>query len=120
MQRLAMLLAGLLMSSSALAAELIIDLKTDYATTDFRFVRVELLDRDDERRSWTTLHSVSATGPYLTGVRIAELDNVDTRHNYFLVVQLLDGLMRPVHGRVFLYRTSDASIQGQIILVVRP
>lgn len=120
MQRLALLLTGLLISSSVPAAELIIDLKTDYATTEFRFVRVELLDRDDERVSWTTLYSVSAPGPYLTGVRIAELDNVDTGHNYHLVVQLLDGLMRPVNGRVFDQTTTNASIQGQIILVARP
>ena len=120
MQRLALFLTGLLITSSMPAAELIIDLRTDYPTTEFRFVRVEVLDRDDDRRSWTTLHSVSAGAPYLTGVRIAELNNVEKRHNYFLVVQLLDGFMRPVHGRVFLHRMGDADIQGQMILVVKP
>jgi len=119
MQKLAFLLAGLLFAGSASAIELFIDLRTDYTTADFRFVRVELLDRADERRSWITMHSAGGGRDYAAGVRIAELDDVEQRHNYFLVVQLLDGLMRPVHGRVFLHLTGTAN-QGQIVLVVRP
>ena len=118
MKRTVLLLLLLVAALPASAAELYIDLRTDYvAGTDFSMVRVQLFDQRDERRSWHTLRS-AGTGDFLRGERVAELENVD-RGVYFLSVELLDHLMRPVHGRIWIYHMGDRA-EATVALIARP
>jgi hypothetical protein len=100
------------------ASELILDLRTDYVGgLDFSLVRVQLIDRADERRSWHTLQPMRA-GDFLRGERIAEFADVN-RGVYLVSVELLDELMRPVHGRIWLLDMGSSSY-GMVALIVRP
>jgi hypothetical protein len=100
------------------AAELVLDLRTDYAPrADFNLVRVQLLDRSDERRSWHTITSVSA-GDFLAGERVAEFDDVD-RGLYLISVELLDDRMRAVDGRIWLLDMGPRAF-ATILVVARP
>jgi hypothetical protein len=109
-------LAALFSSSRAAAQELFVDLRTNYSVSELGWVRVQLLDRADERRSWTTLQRPS--GDLAAGIRIAELEGV-ARGNYLLSVELLDPRMRTVHGRVVLLAMPGSRF-AMTVLIVRP
>ena|SRR5688572_12442951 len=107
----------LLTSSQAAAQELYFDLRTNYTPSEVGWVRVELIDRADERRTWTNLQQ--ARGDFTRGIRIAELDGV-SRGEYTLFVELLDGLMRTVHGRVWLFTMPNTVRHASTLLITRP
>lgn len=118
MKRLAFafVVAVLFSSSNAAAQELFVDVRTNYSSSEIGWVRVQVIDRADERRSWTSLQV--PRGDFLAGVRVAELEGV-TRGDYIVSVELLDGLLRTVHGRVWLLRMPDTRF-ATTLLIVRP
>jgi hypothetical protein len=111
---LAFALAMLFAPSQAAAQELFVDLRTNYSSSEFGWVRVVVIDRADERRTWTSLQS--ARGDFLAGARVAELESV-TRGDYVLSVELLDGLMRTVHGRVWLLAMPGERFATTLLIV---
>ncbi len=120
MERLLIAVVLALFALPVVAAELILDLRTNYLpATDFNTVRVELIDRDDARKSWLELHSASSTEDYSRGIRIADWTHVRKRHNYLLFVQLLDSSSAPIAGRLWAYRTSNSNRQGRPLLITR-
>jgi hypothetical protein len=112
----AFVLSALLLSPHASAQELFVDLRTNYSSSDFSWIRVQVLDRADERRTWTSL--VRPRGDVMAGVRAAELEGV-SRGDYYVVVELLDGQMRTVHGRVVALAMPDRRF-AMTMLIVRP
>lgn len=113
------LLIALLLATPCLGAELYIDLRTNFdAPSDFRYVRAELLDREDGRRQWVVLRSFVG-GDFLSGERVAEWEHVDTRHNYLLLLELLDQNMRTVRGRIWYLRMPGGDF-ATTMLITRP
>lgn len=116
MNRIVVLLVGMLISPNAWSQELFVDLRTDYEFgSDFSRVQVRLLNPRDERRSWTSLHFGSRAS-YLAGVRVAEFENVAPRRVYHLVVELLDSRMRPVDGQVIIVDLGSSRVVTTLIM----
>lgn len=89
----------LLTTLPAAAADVFLNLRTNYVwPTEFRYVRVELIDAKDPTNTWTTMHAGEQDSDYLRGVQIAEFEDVKKRRDYYLVIQLLDGSTVPVAG----------------------
>ena len=119
MKRSALLWILLLAPLPLSASNLYLDLRTNYdPRTDFRIIRVQCIDRRDERRSWNTVLAAASSGDFVRGERIAEFENMD-RGTYVCSVELLDRLMRPVHGRLWLVSKGDEA-QAATMLISRP
>ncbi|MDZ7841912.1 MAG: hypothetical protein U5R46_14015 [Gammaproteobacteria bacterium] len=109
---------ALLTAAPALALDLVIDLRTNWAPyADFRYVRVEVMDRTDERNQWRTLHT--SGGDFVSGQRVAEFAGLVARRTYYVQVELLDDRFRPVDGDVLLLDMPDANF-GMNSLITRP
>lgn len=107
-------------STNIKAAEFRLDVRTNFSpATEFRYVRVELIDRRDRRRSWTQVHSATAGEDFVRGARVAHFRNVDKRRIYDLFVQLLDGRTRPVTGRLIAYTAGSSDSFGTTVLFSR-
>lgn len=118
MKRSVLLWALLFLPASLPASDLILDLRTNYEPgTEFRMVRVLLVDRADERRSWHALRPVF-TGDFLRGERIAEFGDV-SRGTYLVSVELLDARMRPVDGRIWILSKGDVSLASTALVARR-
>ncbi len=108
----------MLVAVPSFAADLFIDLRTNYEPgTDFSVVRVELIDRADARNQWVAIKP--GRPDYLSGARVAELHNVETRHEYMMIVTLLDSRMRPVDGHISLLDMPATSF-ATTMLITRP
>lgn len=89
----------LLTTLPAIAADVSLSLRTNYVwPTEFRYVRVELVDAADPEKIWMTLHAGDQSNDYLQGVEIAQFEGVKKKHDYYLVIQLLNGSSVPVAG----------------------
>lgn len=118
MKRLIFGCLALLLAAPALAADLYIDLRTNWEPrVEFRYVRVEVIDRSDERKQWRTLHF--GGGDFERGQRVAEFTDVRTRHNYLVQVELLDHRLRPIDGKVVLLAMPDTHYAWTIV-IARP
>lgn len=118
MKRLILGCLALLTAAPALAVDLVIDLRTNWVPRgDFSYVRVEVMDRSDERNQWRTLH-VSG-GDFVGGQRVADFSDLVPRRTYFVQVELLDDRFRPIDGNVVLLDMPDRNF-GMITLIARP
>lgn len=118
MKRLILGCLALLSATPAMAVDLFIDLRTNWVPrVDFSYVRVEVMDRSDERNQWRTLH-VSG-GDFVSGQRVAEFSDLGPRRTYFVQVELLDDRLRPVDGNVVLLEMPGGNF-GMTSLIARP
>lgn len=82
-QRILGCFALLLTTLPAAAADVFLSLRTNYLRpTEFRYVRVELIDASDPTRTWINVHAGTQGSDYLLGTRIAEFEDVKKKHDY--------------------------------------
>lgn len=118
MKRLILGCLALFPATPALAVDLFIDLRTNRVPrVDFSYVRVEVMDRSDERNQWRTLHVRG--GDFVSGQRVADFSDLAPRRTYFVQVELLDNRLRPVDGNVVLLDMPDGDF-AMITLITRP
>lgn len=119
-QRILSCFALLLTTLPAAAADVFLSLRTNYLwPTEFRYVRVELIDASDPTKTWMTIHAGTQGSDYLQGTRIAEFEDVKKKHDYYLVIQLLDGSTVPVAGGAWNFKATKRK-SSKTLEVKRP
>lgn len=102
----------------ALAEQLSIDLRTDYAySADFRSIRVSVLDQKNHRNQWVTFFT--SDGDFVNGVRVADFYELKANRNYIVSTELLDHQMRTVDGSLTII-AMESGRNGMTVLVTKP
>lgn len=109
---------ALIWAAPVTAADLFIDVRTNWTPrVDFSFVRVEVMDRSDERNQWRSLHVTG--GDFLRGQRVAEFSDVGTRQTFFVQIELLDHRLRTIDGSIVLLDMPGGDF-AMTALIARP
>lgn len=107
-----------LLATPAFAAQLSIDLKTDYEfSNDFRTIRVSVLDQKNSRNQWMSFHT--SDGDFVSGARIADFFELKSDRNYIVTTELLDDRMKPVDGSLTILSLEDGR-NGMTVLISKP
>jgi hypothetical protein len=118
MQRLLCIILVSLLATPAFAAQLSVDLKTDYEfSNDFRTIRVSVLDQKNSRNQWMSFHT--SDGDFVSGARIADFFELKSDHNYIVTTELLDDRMKPVDGSLTILSLQDGR-NGMTVLISKP
>lgn len=118
MKKIVFFLILCMLSAPGFAAELSIDLRTDYEqSADFKTIRISVLDEKNERNQWMVYFT--RDGDFSSGVRIADFDELKSERNYMVSTELLDDRMRTVDGS--LTRLSlESGRNGMTVLISMP
>ncbi len=118
MKRFICILFVTLLTTPAFAAQLSIDLKTDYEfSTDFRIIRVSVLDQKNSRNQWMGYHT--SEGDFASGARIADFYELKSDRNYIVTTELLDDRMKPVDGSLTILSV-EGGRNGMTVLITKP
>lgn len=118
MKRLLCIVLVSLLATPAYAAQLSIDLKTDYEfSNDFRTIRVSVLDQKNNSNQWMSFHT--SDGDFVSGARIADFFELKSDRNYIVTTELLDDRMKPVDGSLTILSLEDGR-NGMTVLISKP